>query len=129
MPAVYLDAVRDGSYESSLDVCSWLRMTLAVCKHLTFTPTHQADKDRNTVLVLLVVGSLGSLLYMLSSVASHLPSPDEELEAGRIRLENGPVDERGRPVLAILTETPMPLQEGDRVPLRTWNICGGGMAF
>lgn len=37
---------------------------------------------RNIVLVLCVVGSLVSLMYMLSSVASHFPPPEEELEAG-----------------------------------------------
>lgn len=53
---------------------------------------------RNIVLVLRVVGSLVSLMYMLSSVASHLPTPEEELEAGRIRLDDDlTVDDRGRP--------------------------------
>lgn len=67
---------------------------------------------------------------MLSSIASRLPPQDEE--AGRIRLEEDvEVDGRGRPVLAIVTgdELPTPPEEQSHVPLRTWNICGGGMAF
>ncbi|KAJ9111339.1 hypothetical protein QFC20_002630 [Naganishia adeliensis] len=60
------------------------------------------------------------------------PTAAQDEEAGRIRLEEDvEVDARGRPVLAIVTgdELPAPPEEQSHVPLRTWNICGGGMAF
>jgi hypothetical protein len=107
-------------------------MTLAVCKQLLFPPsTHPHLTRVLPVLILLVIGSIGSLLYMLGTIVTRLPPLDQDPEAGRIRLEEDvQVDARGRPVLAIVTGDGVPITDGQPlVPLRTWNICGGGMAF
>lgn len=132
MPAVYLTSAIDPHSELSLDGCSWLKMTLAVCEQLLFPPSFYPLLTRVLpVVILLMIGSIGSLLYMLGTIVTRLPPPDQDPEARRIRLEEDvQVDERGRPVLAIVTGDGVPITDGQApVPLRTWNICGGGMAF